>query len=284
MAQIWRPADPDVLRAGAPHERGPERAGETRRRLRPGAPRRASPLPRQPRAVLHLRGLLLRPRRRAAGHPAENAARGGLALDSRGLSFARGELRQDGGSWTHAGPAAGRSPQPDQHRHRRLCDRQVDLPRHRARRNAVYLSAFTRLLARTRIRFWRRRSPARNLCAISAVTGPCYRGECQVDQRPPSQSPTRDLPMAASTQGWFRRAILAFAALLGLQATWILVAELTRPALPAFAPDAEAAAAAATRRSAATAAARLGWVRGDLWADCALTYTDLFWRETRNPA
>src|SRR5712692_7253780 len=90
--------------------------------------------------------------------------------------------------------------------------------------------------------------------------------------------------MAASTQGWFRRAILAFAALLGLQATWILVAELTRPALPAFAPDAEAAAAAATRRSAATVAARLCCVRGDLWADCALTYTDLFWRENRNPA
>jgi hypothetical protein len=51
----------------------------------------------------------------------------------------------------------------------------------------------------------------------------------------------------------FRVNVMIFAGVLGLQATWLLAAELIRPTL-----------------SFAAVAASIGWVRGDLWADSAV--------------
>jgi hypothetical protein len=69
---------------------------------------------------------------------------------------------------------------------------------------------------------------------------------------------------------------------LACQATWILQAEFYRPALPVFPANSQAAGAAAAQRSAATLAASVGVVRGDLWAECALTYLGLFWNDNQD--
>ena len=78
---------------------------------------------------------------------------------------------------------------------------------------------------------------------------------------------------------WFRRAILTLAGILGLQALWILAAEITRPVLPSVTTSENAAETASRYRSAATLSAMFGMVRGDLWTGCALTYADLLWSE-----
>jgi hypothetical protein len=78
-------------------------------------------------------------------------------------------------------------------------------------------------------------------------------------------------------QGLFRGTVLVFAFVLGCQAMWILAAEIFRPTSPGFPVNAQAAAAAATNRNDATLAASFGFIRGDLWAECALTYFDTFW-------
>jgi hypothetical protein len=76
--------------------------------------------------------------------------------------------------------------------------------------------------------------------------------------------------------------MLAFAFVLGLQATWIILPEATRPGPFHLSFDAQAAALAKLQRSKAGWAASLGTVRGDLWADNALTYEDLIWAGTSN--
>jgi hypothetical protein len=86
-----------------------------------------------------------------------------------------------------------------------------------------------------------------------------------------------NLDVAAPSQHRFRGALLAFAFVLACQAIWILAAEIYRPAPLAFPADGQAAAAQAVNRNTATLAASIGVVRGDLWAECALTYLDLFW-------
>lgn len=63
----------------------------------------------------------------------------------------------------------------------------------------------------------------------------------------------------------------AFAIVLGLQSVWLLAAEITRPALPFFPINGAEAKATAIHYSAAAAAAHIGWPRGDLWADYAMT-------------
>ncbi len=62
-----------------------------------------------------------------------------------------------------------------------------------------------------------------------------------------------------------RRFAIFFAVILGLQATWILAAELTRPTIPFFPNNAGSAKMAESKATSAAAAARLGWPRGDLW-------------------
>jgi hypothetical protein len=82
--------------------------------------------------------------------------------------------------------------------------------------------------------------------------------------------------------GLFRSAVLVFAFVLGCQAMWILAAELTRPLLPNFFANAQAAAAA--NRNAAALAASFGFIRGDLWAEYALTFLGQFWSDDHGSA
>jgi hypothetical protein len=86
--------------------------------------------------------------------------------------------------------------------------------------------------------------------------------------------------MSPPTPIWFRRAILILAAVLGLQALWILAAEITRPVLPSIAVSENVETETWSRsRNAASLSALFGMVRGDLWADYALTYADFLWSE-----
>jgi hypothetical protein len=91
------------------------------------------------------------------------------------------------------------------------------------------------------------------------------------------------LDRAAGADGapqiWLRLTVLAFAALLGLQSAWLLLAELTRPGIVRLPTDATAAAVAAKHRDAAALAASLGVIRGDLWAEAAFTHANLLWSD-----
>jgi len=74
----------------------------------------------------------------------------------------------------------------------------------------------------------------------------------------------------------FRLIVLIFSLVLMCQATWILASELARPPLIGVPNSSAAAAAAAGNRKQAALAASFGVVRGDLWAQDALTYFELF--------
>jgi hypothetical protein len=91
-----------------------------------------------------------------------------------------------------------------------------------------------------------------------------------------------NLSISIQSRGLFRGTALLFSLLLMCQATWILAAEFYRPSLPDFPIDAQVAAAIAANRNAATLAASIGFIRGDLWAECALTYLDLSWRDDQH--
>jgi hypothetical protein len=69
----------------------------------------------------------------------------------------------------------------------------------------------------------------------------------------------------------FRLYASIFAVVLGLQAAWLLSAELMRVPLPFFPSDKAEIEYASAQRGRAAAAAWVGWLRGDLWADYALT-------------
>ena len=81
----------------------------------------------------------------------------------------------------------------------------------------------------------------------------------------------------------FRVTVLTLAALLAAQAIWLVGAQALDPAIDRLPTNASAAAAAARHRDAAALAARIGGVRGDLWAQSAYTYADLLWDTTANP-
>ncbi len=76
--------------------------------------------------------------------------------------------------------------------------------------------------------------------------------------------------MPVSPQIRFRLAILGFAALLVLQAAWLLPVELIRPSMPYFPADQASVQAAKSKWAWATTAALLGIVRGELWSDDAM--------------
>jgi hypothetical protein len=88
-----------------------------------------------------------------------------------------------------------------------------------------------------------------------------------------------DRPLTPQTGVAFRRLTLVFAALLSVQCLWLLIAELTRPAIYGLPADAASAAVAAKERGRAALAASFGIFRGDLWADSAFTYADLLWND-----
>jgi hypothetical protein len=82
-----------------------------------------------------------------------------------------------------------------------------------------------------------------------------------------------------STKIVFRLATLLIAVLIGLQSLWILLPELLRPGIAELPTDSVSAGSASvtSRRDAAIWAARIGAIRGDLWAESAFTYADLLW-------
>jgi hypothetical protein len=69
----------------------------------------------------------------------------------------------------------------------------------------------------------------------------------------------------------FRLLVCGFAVLLVVQAAWLVPVEVLRPTLPYFPTDQVAGQTAKSKRSLAAVAARLGVVRGDLWADDAIS-------------
>ena len=93
-----------------------------------------------------------------------------------------------------------------------------------------------------------------------------------------------DRPLNPPTGVALRHVTLVFAVLLGAQSVWLLLAELTRPAIDRLPGDAASAAVAAKQRGLAAAAASFGVIRGDLWADSAFTYADLLWGDSGSSA
>lgn len=83
-------------------------------------------------------------------------------------------------------------------------------------------------------------------------------------------------PAKTPSYGWFRGIVLVLAFVLACQAFWILAAEFYRPSPVGFPTSAQSAAVA--NRYAAHLAALFGFIRGDLWAEDALTYPDVFRR------
>ena len=86
-----------------------------------------------------------------------------------------------------------------------------------------------------------------------------------------------DMTMYAPPHRVFRLATLAFAAVLGVQCIWLLLTELSRPGIDRLPTNAQAAAKAAKQRDDAIWTARIGAIRGDLWAQSAFTSADLLW-------
>jgi hypothetical protein len=79
------------------------------------------------------------------------------------------------------------------------------------------------------------------------------------------------------SQDRFRQLMLGFALLLGLQGLWIVIPESFSSGAAQLPGDETAATQMTLRRPKARWAASLGIVRGDLWADVALTYSELIW-------
>jgi hypothetical protein len=89
-------------------------------------------------------------------------------------------------------------------------------------------------------------------------------------------------PITAPVINGFRVTVFAYACILSGLAVWILAAELLRPAAIEFTTDAQSAASIYAHRNAATMAARVGLVRGDLWAEAAFTYGSMLWNQDKN--
>ncbi len=87
---------------------------------------------------------------------------------------------------------------------------------------------------------------------------------------------------APSPINGFRVTVFAFACLLGGLAAWILVPEFLRPAAVEFPTDAQSTISIYAHRDEATRAARIGLIRGDLWAQAAFAYGDLLWNQDKH--
>ena len=81
--------------------------------------------------------------------------------------------------------------------------------------------------------------------------------------------------MSSRAELWLRTAIFTFAMVLGLQAAWILATELSRRATIIDPASVEEGTGDSPYQIAASRAARFGLVRGDLWAESALSFVNL---------
>jgi len=75
----------------------------------------------------------------------------------------------------------------------------------------------------------------------------------------------------------FRLGMALYGIILAAASLWLLLAELPRTSLRVLPASREAAATAAARRGDALWSANVGQVRGELWAEAALTFADLAW-------
>ncbi len=84
-----------------------------------------------------------------------------------------------------------------------------------------------------------------------------------------------------STGRWssllFRLGLSLYGVMLGAASLWLLLAELPRTSVKVLPTSREAAAAAASRRDDALWSARVGRLRGELWAESSFTFADLEW-------
>jgi hypothetical protein len=69
---------------------------------------------------------------------------------------------------------------------------------------------------------------------------------------------------------WLRGSVLIFAGVLGVQAVWLVTADLIHPRLPYFPQDKAGEERVLAARSAAVTAASIAWIRGELWMDAAI--------------
>lgn len=90
-----------------------------------------------------------------------------------------------------------------------------------------------------------------------------------------------DLP-AAGRQKTFSVGMILLASIVGIYCIWLLLSELTRPGVIRLPIDPQTAAAAAQKRAEASWAARLGVLRGDLWAESGYTFADLLWKSSKS--
>src|SRR5208283_4914151 len=79
-------------------------------------------------------------------------------------------------------------------------------------------------------------------------------------------------------------AMLLLTTIVGIYCVWLLLTEFTRSRVIRLPIDRQAAATAAKQRQNATWAARLGIVRGDLWAESGYTFADLLWTNSGSKA
>jgi hypothetical protein len=83
-----------------------------------------------------------------------------------------------------------------------------------------------------------------------------------------------------STGRWsllFRLGLALYGVILGAASMWLMLAELPRTSVTVLPTSREIAAAAATQRDDALWSARVGYVRGELWAESSFTFADLAW-------
>lgn len=84
-----------------------------------------------------------------------------------------------------------------------------------------------------------------------------------------------------STGRWssllFRLGLALYGVVLGAASLWLLLAELPRTSVTVLPTSREAAATAAAQRDDALWCARVGHVRGELWAKSSFTFADLEW-------
>lgn len=88
--------------------------------------------------------------------------------------------------------------------------------------------------------------------------------------------------MYISSSVKFRAVTFLLAAVLCAECLWLLLPEFSRSGVDNLPMDLRGAAIAAQRRDNATWAARVGSVRGDLWAQSAYTYSDLLFTNAGN--